>query len=714
MADQEVKIEYSATDQQVLKSLQATERALNSVADRMTDVERKSKSASHTAEEGFATAAKEIEKMALELVGLTSVMAAVDKLIEKLKAEYENVRNRQEGAGKAQLALAPQLKQTQIDVGNLLGGPDKTRELIRQLGITTGAGEQKAAAVLDRSIVASGAASAKDPKKAAARAADIAAMLLQRHPEMEAGDLESMVGAMTKMGEHAPQMTPAQIMTFVEEARRQAGLGGPEALGKHIAPALAMGEHAGMNPQRTLALYAALAHGTGDSTGKLATSAMTELVQAIEQRYPGRDPWDVIQELQGDPKKADYFWHGGFFGKAGKHEAPHFGPKVEGAVRGLLSGKGPEADRMKAAEKILSDQRAMERRAKEEAQGLASQPEINTQEMLHALEAATQRANLENTDEGRAGKLREGVIEYLKALKASKTAQEWAGLGFDFDTMLRAKDPAETAIALLRGAADKLDKKAPPSKASSFGGGEGGLFSFGRLGKAIARDGKEPSDEARKSAAQMRETADKLAEIRESEGKALEQRDKDRSDEKVMQDRKKQLDNTPAAILSRERLADLFKRAGLPADDPLLRGLFKDGDVVGAAEAKGAVQDEALGIERFRMGRDARGNPAKIRRVPGEALSPEEEDRDRALNRAGHALDDLSHQKAAAADASQSSIGPIGPRTPGDDKTAFKLDRTNRLLEQLVAQGSRPTEVTISGGREYATEPASAAYDRVG
>jgi hypothetical protein len=450
-----VEITMSSTEKGVIQSLDSVARTLTKVEERMSAVEKASKKATDVSHHGFSEMAAEAGKFALEIVGVVSAFEAIEKVIERLKAEYEDLKRRQEGAAETQISYATAMKQLirssagAADAGDLAG-------MVDAISLKTGAKQEQSAAALARAITSTGAKN----KAGVEQAAKIATAALGLGPEMSPEDLGAVSGAAGKILEHAKGGGTAEgAVGFLMQVGRDAGIAGEEALGKHIAPAMALGTGSGMSLEESDALYSAIAHGAGDTTGRVTDSTFATLIEDLRKRYPGRNPHDVIRELQGDKKERDKFFAGGLYkGVKGHIAGAEFSAKSGETVKRLL--EGGDSIEARTLREVSEKAGGLERGAetyRETQEQFAKVGAVGTLELEHAAAMRAQRAQLADLGAGETAVTREGIEKILAAEGVGLTARDIEEFGFNLQSGFSNKRGSQIVSEILGRRAHELE-----------------------------------------------------------------------------------------------------------------------------------------------------------------------------------------------------------------------------------------------------------------
>jgi hypothetical protein len=650
MSDEEVKIVYAAKDQAVLQALQNTEKALARIADRMSDVERKSRDASHAGEEGFKGMAESLKEVAIEALKIVGAFTAIEKILELIKQFFEDIHEQQEKAKQSAIDYGKELKKTVQAAGGFMKGPDVDKK-VRDTAQNAHVDPNKAAAALNAAWTAAGVRDAKDPKAAADDASKIAEKELKLHGDEPAEDIGQITGAAARIKKAAPKgTTDEEVVGTLELAEQQSGLQGEGALAKHFVPRLLDADKKGLKIGQFSALYAGLARQLGDQTGKLTDTAIVELLAEIKKHFPDANAGDTFEKMMAGGAEGNaltFKLYNKTVGKGGVVEGAKFSDKTEEAVTALIGdaqGNGRDAQaaadyqRRKAA---LNDWHAGGKFFRDQLANLGQVGPVRALEREEASDAAAKGSLIARQHDGDIAAFQEDLEKNLAASGAdyiSRTASAWR---FGMRVKVGGESPSTVAEEILERRAEQLEmtrkaglKEIPPSETD---------LELAKNLRGLVQRFREQDHEAEE---------------------AREGRERDHDSESAAADAERERqgtgqphDRTPVLIITRGQFQQMMKEKGLSPNDPILETVF---------DGENAVSEKAA----------------------EQTLRRRTDTSDRA---------EIPAQGAGKLDAIVFLLGKL-------------VEQGSAKARQR--DGNTTVEVRLGGHREYPTQPRSADYSR--
>jgi hypothetical protein len=594
-----------------------------------------------------------------------------------------DLREQQEKAKEGQIDYGKELKKTVAAAGAFMSGPEVDK-LVRGVALQAGADVNKANAAINAAFVAAGIQGLPkaEQKKAAEQAANMAGKVLELHKDEPAEDVGAIAGAAERIKRAAPKgTTDEQVLGSLELGKQMAGLEGEGALAKHFVPKTIAAMGKGETFGEAAALYATTAHLLGDSAGKLTDTATTDLLGEIHKHFPdAKDPAEILEKMMAGGAEGNrltaQLYHKAVTSR-GEVEAAHFGDKIDTAVEALIGdiqGKGrdprafAEYQQRKAA---LSNWKAGGDFYRNQVANLQKVGVIRTVER-EELGAAAAKQNRLVDEQGAQIPLNEKLLEENLAASGADWAYRKAAMWrYAGRVRVGGEDPATVAEEILERRAQQLEAT------NQMGEGQ-----------------RVPSEEDLAHAKNLHVL---VKQLREKDREKQESREQEQPQSEGDVERQRQGTGQPRPVvedgsreehyLTREQLRSQLAAAGLPERRrrAMLETLFPGGiGLASHAQAEAAVWEEEDRLRTQREGRDARGNPALVKRVPGEALSTEDKEAADGLRALGIKLDRVAHG----------------------------IEKMVGQNAKMVKQGEQPAEVVFVGRPQYETAPASASYSR--
>lgn len=496
MSEQQIKIEMLAKDQAAVKALQSVERAVDKIAQRLGDVERKSKSAGDSTRNVFSDATRQAMQFAGAVTGIGSVLGAVVAAANQLRREYENIKQRQAEAAGTQLGFADQLKEAVINAAGLYSS-DELEKQARAIGVSTGAGATKAAGAFAGALSALGPTN-KEQASEAMRAAQAA---LKLAPQLETDELTQLAGAaidITKNVKDKKSATPEAAMGFLLNVGSLARTTNVHELVRNVAPGVAnVAEH--MPMQSAGALVAAITQGSRDFTGRFSRTASIRLAEQIHERFPQGNVEDIIAQAQGDPKFRHKLLNTGGRFPGGKFSGMSFEATTTGAVTRLLTGGTYEANKFAEGKQAIGGFE----RGKQQYDYFVGQFDksttLLTSKLDHILKSNIAEIQLGDTKGARTGLARKGLEDALRAAGVSVTEQDFARFGFELNGGINQRAPVTRVADALRQKAEGLVN--PPAEVA---------VSAGVGAPGIILPGRQVTDDDRRNSEALKNLADQL------------------------------------------------------------------------------------------------------------------------------------------------------------------------------------------------------------
>lgn len=275
--------------------------------------------------------ASSLEGVAGKMVTAVAGFASMTAVVQGLRAEYENLLEKQGKSKDAQLSLAAEQEALLMNLGGANAG--QVTGQIRDLSKRSGVREVDVTRAVNEAMAARG--------------------------DLDVGSIIQAVGTATKVRKFAPQEL-AGLAAATIDTQKQTGLGTDASLGfllqmqaqsrtknlqalaTNFTPAVGGVMQFGADRQTAGAMLAALSHGMGDTQGAMSATAAIQLSKQLREFGGGAPIAQTMQALQQNAALRQQFLGGASF------EA-----KALPAIESLLGG-GRQAQQFAAARQALN------------------------------------------------------------------------------------------------------------------------------------------------------------------------------------------------------------------------------------------------------------------------------------------------------------------------------------------------------------------------
>ena len=461
----EVIFRLKGEEASAVRSFLKVHEAQKKTARGAKDVASATKQSDHAMSQLGGTAAREARNVVAGLTGIASAAGAFLLIARQLKAEYENIVRRQQEAAEAQLT-AEQLRNRALY--NLPSDmtPEGTAAMIERISKKTNVRQEELWGPAGKLLSSKGALTGEQFEQAFMLAATAGAK-----SGIDIGELGGGIQDVMKLtGATAPQaagfLRQAGVALRVSELEEQV---------RTIVPLLKAGAIAGISPEESVELAAAVTQLTADPTGRVSSTAALKLIEVLGE---GRDPDKGLlaryapggtvgeRKVVFDPltKKgmAGFAeWQEAFAAADERLQMAMLG-KVEGKARGkvgpqLLLQREPGA--MAIYEAAQRQVGAPTGEGVEESwqswlggTAVGANPYAAVGEASRIMKQTTERLRLESP-EAMAGALRQEIPDLLRAAGESNLAQKFAKMRFEFGTGFGRGEALEQTIEQLRDVA---------------------------------------------------------------------------------------------------------------------------------------------------------------------------------------------------------------------------------------------------------------------
>lgn len=278
------------------------------------------------------------------IVGFTGVgtaIAGIHAAAQVLRAEWENLKRRQEDAASKNLSLAEVLPGTLRAAGGLLSA-EQVETSVSTIAQETNVDAVTVARAIEDALAARGATNQAEAQSAidAARAA------LRFAPEADAGTVSALAGGTTDI-QRRFGVDAETAIGFLARVGGQARVTSLREQVQNINPAVGAITAFGGTAAEAGGLVSTLTGLTGDFTGAQSATASIQLAKQLEDRGFG-STMEGLRALQADPELRRRFFEGGKFnGK--KFTKATFEARAFPFIRQLATGGSAEAQNLDAS-----------------------------------------------------------------------------------------------------------------------------------------------------------------------------------------------------------------------------------------------------------------------------------------------------------------------------------------------------------------------------
>lgn len=395
----------------------------------------------------FATALGSSGQVLATITGVGTVIGGLALVVAQLKAEYDNLVQRQKTAADRQIDTAAAQHQAIAALGDdpTMNADQLTKHAL-DTSLSTGVIPKTIFDAQANAISAKAALSAQEALDAVSVAADANPYTGIAETAGSLLDLKNRFGG----GDPLKNITMAQLMGVSIGGQQASRVKDPTAYATNAIPAITQLGAFKDTLQNSTALVAAFSTSMNDLTGASSGTAAIKLAKQLEIALPKlgttMERIQYVQSPQGDALRKKFFSPG-----PGKMDIESGAYK---SVQELLSpGDNKTKANLDAALKSvpsLDNAEAVYRKvsANQKAQEIQKVARLDRQYKVEA-----EAAQLADAAGAAASVNREGLIKFLTAMKASDIEQKFALAEFEFGTSLGEQDPLGFAIEKLKSKA---------------------------------------------------------------------------------------------------------------------------------------------------------------------------------------------------------------------------------------------------------------------
>jgi hypothetical protein len=484
MAD--VKLVQTIDDRDVVTALANQLKLQEKLIRNMDRLGKSGQKSGKETETGFSRATREIGRMATALIGVGSITTGIQRMVQLVRREIENIRSRQTDAGQTQIELAAAQRDALLNFGGGRGA--ELNQLAAGISSSTGASQLAVQQALSKAFSFKGA-SLSDQQ--AADAVRVAARLTPGDAEAIKVQSQGILGQQKITGG-----TAEQIAGFQVGVKRLSPVSENEDFSNFVAPLIGDLVRLGNNVRDAGAVSAAFGQSINDPSGRQTATAAVRLQAQLNQFVPNVEGFfnqlDFIRSEAGTAIRQRLL---------GALDEERTQAENEAAAASGVVEKGEASARAKAFATITdllqrqgNATQALFAETRRQVPTLAESGTFLNREIAAInrnplqVTAAAQRTfqigseelQLLNIRGGRASVTREGLQKLFKDAGVSATGQTLEGLGFEAGTEFGTEGaPLGFAASRLRDRARRLTDPRTVSTTSAiqagadFGGGTG-------------------------------------------------------------------------------------------------------------------------------------------------------------------------------------------------------------------------------------------------
>lgn len=312
-----VQIELDVQD---AKAVAAWQRSRDSIAQfhkQLDGVENSNKKNQSSAAGFFGEVRRGIGATATAITGITGVVGGMLAVVQQLRAEYDNIVQRQRTAADATKSFEQNLAQAVRNATGIFSAQE-TKALSLDLATTAGIDPARAASLVGSALTSTGVQNEADARLAIAAAGAAARFA----PDLDQMGIEATAGVAASLAKKN-KVSPQAAIGFIQRVGTQANVRELDPLVQNVAPGISGLQMLGMNEGQAGSLIATITQMTDDISGKKSTTGAVNFVDSLRERFRDMpeyqtggqfDPMKAITALQADADLRRRFFDGGKFG----------------------------------------------------------------------------------------------------------------------------------------------------------------------------------------------------------------------------------------------------------------------------------------------------------------------------------------------------------------------------------------------------------------
>jgi len=472
---QVVSIELSVEDAQAVRAWKRSADSIEhflTTADKIGSTNRRNTDTMGTF---FKQQGAGLAQAAIGFVGVGSAVAAVATAAALLRAEYDNLLERQRAAVTTQLPFEQQLAGAVRNASGFMNAAS-VRQNVMQLSSEAMVTPSAAANLMGQTFTMTGVTNEAEANLAL-RAARASALYAPDLPDDELAMMGGVSGSLSKRF----GVSPEAAIGFAQNVATSSNVAQLAPVVKNIIPAAANLTDLGFSMQDAGAFLATMTNTTGDDQGATSASTAISMAKSLRERFGQRaefqtdgrfDLMKARDYIQQDPARLRSFIDGGeFFGET-------FGKAAIGEGKGLTSVEGFLTPGSAFSQQFEGARGTVGDFGQGEKTYRRIQAEVQSVTPLSQLQRGFTAANesIQVDDQSAIGRLAlDEVSKIQQSIGSSSLKQRLTGLktelesGFGTDPVSALQTVRETLVAETR------DLKDGSKQLRATGGGLGGV-----------------------------------------------------------------------------------------------------------------------------------------------------------------------------------------------------------------------------------------------
>lgn len=391
----------------------------------------------------------------VSIVGIGTALGGVMAFASQLKAEYENIKSRQQGAATTNIDFSKELSRGIRATGGSVTAQE-FEAMVNAGSKSTGHKPITVAQAYNAAFTALGPRNKQEVQEGTATADAV----LQQYADEDPQTIKQLI-AVTAQNRRVFGLTDQQSLGYQQKAQNMSFVKDVAAFATNVAGKLsAVSKSGDFTAAESGSLTGALSQAGGDLEGATSTMAALTFGAELKERLPfiptgaGR-----IQYMQQNPAEAEAYFSGGMIG--GKEFAPaETGRSIyKPHIRDLFNSKSQVATEYEKNKQAYGGAADWEREAasmRKEVQSVRSVQVTNAQ---RAVDTGGEQLQIQDTAGAIAAVTRTGLADTLKKAGESDLAQKISAMSFEYNTSLGTQGPVEQM-------ASELDRRARPLRST--------------------------------------------------------------------------------------------------------------------------------------------------------------------------------------------------------------------------------------------------------
>lgn len=343
-----VQIELDVQDAKAVAAWQRSKDSIAQFHKQLDGVDQSNQKNKNSAAGFFGEVRRGIGATATAITGITGVVGSMLAVVQQLRAEYDNIVQRQRNSADATKTFEQNLAQAVRNATGIFSA-EETKAISLDLARTAGIDPARAASLVGSALTSTGVQNDADARLAIAAAGAAARFA----PDLDQVGIEATAGVAASLAKKN-RVSPEAAIGFIQRVGTQANVRELDPLVQNVAPGISGLQMLGMNEGQAGSLIATVTQLTDDTTGKKSTTGAVNFVDSLRERF--RDdrrfqnadgsfnPMAAIAALQQDSQLRRRFLEGGKFGDKSFGKASLGEGVVPTAIEAILTGGSDAAN----------------------------------------------------------------------------------------------------------------------------------------------------------------------------------------------------------------------------------------------------------------------------------------------------------------------------------------------------------------------------------